>query len=216
MTTRYGNPEVIKKKYATDITTKSNKKFNLTKANPVNKEASYNKPTLKITLPSEPSLRVTHIPLEKEIEMIPTTTLSTDTYKYNLLNFIDIVKLIEGRPGFKGKSYFLEDLKHLATLLNLFKNEKPKRYFIDVIIEEMTNAFGKEPNLIADVKMLKVDEIKKIKYIENLFTKHHISEPTKTNVINNIKMIIKKYYTSDDLIRQVINQIENEWKPQKK
>lgn len=207
---KFGNPELLKKKYGDLKKTEINKDVLYERANPVRVK----KQELKITLPSQPSLILPSIKIEEE-EINPIDTVTTDTYKHNLLNFIDTDKLVEGRPGFKAKSYFLKELQHLAKLLNIFKNEKNKIYFIEKIQHEIEEAFGEEQNLIADIKELTIDEIKKYKPIEKLFIKHHIAEPTKTDLLSNIKRTIKQYYTSDELVQQVINEIEKEWKLKK-
>jgi hypothetical protein len=208
MTARFGYPELLKKKYGTLITPSTSNIIK--KSTPVNVNATFNITPLKITLPSEPSLATQSKILTEETKI---NVKSVDNYKYNLLNFIDTSKLIEGRPGFKSKSYYLKELQLLAKKLDLFKNENPKSYFITQIGEAIKQAFGGEPNLIADIKKLTVEEVKKIRNIELLFTKHHITEPTKTELLNKIKVTIKKFYTSDDvLIQQIINTIENEWK----
>ncbi len=206
MTARYGNPDILKKKYGQHEPSK--KKINMEKTSPTNPKATFN--GFKITLPSEPSLIVESKRIEDTV-IAPTKQMSVDNYKNNLLNFIDTSKLIEGRPGFKSKSYFLEDLKHYAKLLNIFKNEKPKSYFIEKINEEIVKSFGDKPNLVADIKAMTIDEIKIIKNMENLFIKHHIAEPTKTDLLKNIKYTIKNYRTSNELVQQVINVIEQEW-----
>lgn len=208
MTARFGNPELLKKKYG-NLQPPSTSKI-IKKSTPINVNATFNIMPLKITLPSEPSLATQSKMLIEETKI---NVQPIDNQKYNLLNFIDTSKLIEGRPGFKAKSYFLKELQHLAKKLDLFKNEKSKPYFIEQISEAIKQAFGNEPNLIADIKNLTVEEVKKIKNIELLFTKHHITEPTKTELLNKIKVTIKKFYTSDDvLIQQIVNTIENEWK----
>lgn len=207
MTSKFGNPDILKNKYG-ELNVVSKPK-NIKKSQPINPKAIFNKESLKITLPSEPSLTTHIIIFEEENKIISNVT---DYQKYHILNFIDTSKLIEGRPGFKSKSYFLEELKYLAKILKIYKNEKPKSYFIEAIKKEINDEFGEEPNLIADIKKLTLDDVKKIKNIEQLFIKHNIAEPTKTTVINNIKNTIKKYYTSDTLVNQIINSIENEWK----
>lgn len=208
MTARFGNPDLLKKKYGSLIQPSSTNIIK--KTTPINVNATFNIAPLKITLPTEPHLMTQTLITDEETKITLTTI---NNQKYNLLNFIDVSKLIEGRPGFKAKSYFLKELQHLAKKLDLFKNEKSKPYFIEKISEEIKKSFGDEPNLIADIRNLTIEEVKKIKNIELLFTKHHITEPTKSELINKIKATIKKFYTSDAvLIQEIINTIENEWK----
>lgn len=209
MSTRFGNPELLKKKYGDLKKKEADKAILYERAHPV----KVKKQELKITLPSEPSLILPSVKVVEEVEINPVDTITTDTFKHNLLNFIDTSKLVEGRPGFKAKSYFLKELQHLAKLLGIFKNEKNKIYFIEGIQKELKEAFGEEPNLIGDIKELSIDDIKKYKPVEKLFIKHHIAEPTKTDLLGTIKRTIKQYYTSDELVQQVINEIEKEWKP---
>jgi hypothetical protein len=211
MTARFGNAKLLEQKYGK---LSENKPMKYEKSAAINKNATFNK-ILKITLPLEPSLAIVSEPMEMIKEVGSTKEITIDNYRHHLLNFIDISKLIEGRPGFKSKSYFLEDLKHLSRLLGIFKNEKNKGYFIEKIQDEIKKEFGQEPNLVSDIKNLSEEDLKNMKIIQQLFTKHRIVEPTKTDLLSKVKYIIKKYYTSTELTQQVINVIEKEWMPVK-
>jgi len=209
---RFGNPELLKQKYGNLENKEVNKELLYKKADFVKQK----KHELKINLPSHPALILPSQKVTEQMEINPVDKITINSYKHNLLNFIDTSKLIESRPGFKGKSYFLDELKHLSRLLNIFKNEKNKGFFINAIENEIKNEFDDNLNLVGDIKELSLDDIKKYKKIEKLFIKHHIAEPTKTDLLSRIKMTIKKYYTSDELVQQIINEIEKEWKPIKK
>jgi hypothetical protein len=207
---KFGNPKLLKEKYG-ELSSQNDNKIIYEKA----KQTTKIKQELKITLPDKPSLILPSIKITEEIEINPIDKTTTDSYKNNLLNYIDVSKLSEGRPGFKSKSYFLSDLIHLSKLLGLFKNEKNKGYFIEKIKDEIKNNIG-DTNLVGDIKELSNDDVKNFKNFQNLFKKYHISEPANTKILNNIKSTIKKYYTSDDLVQEVINVLEKEWKPVKK
>jgi hypothetical protein len=207
---KFGNPKLLKEKYG-ELSTQKDNKIIHEKAKQITKI----KQELKITLPDKPSLILPSIKVFEEIEINPIDKSTTDSYKHNLLNYIDVSKLNEGRPGFKSKSYFLSDLIHFSKMLGIFKNEKGKGYFIEKIKDEIKNNIG-EINLVGDIKELSNDDVKDFKNIQNLFNKHYIAQPDYTKLLNNIKSTIKKFYTSDAIVQEVINVLEKEWKPVKK
>ena len=180
----------------------------ITKKIGVNKNATFNQ-MVKITLPLEPSTLITNTE-QPTVTVVKEHNVKGST-KLDLLNFIDITKLKENRSGFKIKSYALDDLKNLARLLEVFKNDKPKLYFLDKVREEMDKVFNNDNNLIADIRLLNNDEAKQIKNIVKLFDKHDISEPTKTELLKKIKETIKAYRTTDDMVNIIIEVIERQW-----
>lgn len=197
MNVKFGNVKTLKQKYGEYEYHPQT--YQMIKAEPV-----YQYSDVKITFPTEPHLLMMK---EKIIEKVETITTTIDYKKINLLNFIDMDKLIEARPG-KVKAYYLDDLKNISKLLNVFKNDRPKSYFIEQITEQMNTMFGNNPNLIKDLKNL---DTKDINVIASLFDKHYISEPTKTDVLSRIKITINKYFNNTDLTNQIIKTIESEW-----
>ena len=208
---KLGDPEKLSKKYGVYTPLTSSKTF--VKKTGVNKNATFNQMT-KITLPLEPTTLITNVE-EPSVTAVKEHNIKGNT-KLDLLNFIDITKLKENRSGFKIKSYFLDDLKNLARLLDIFKNEKGKLYFLEKIKEEMDKVFNEDNNLIGDIRELSNDEAKQIKNMTKLFNKHDISEPTKTELLNKIKETIKEYRTSDDMVNIIIEVIERQWVEHKK
>ncbi|HSW76898.1 MAG TPA: hypothetical protein VLG50_07620 [Candidatus Saccharimonadales bacterium] len=194
-----------------------------TKLKPININAAYQPKPLFITLPHEPHLLQQPITIQPVVQPVSVqhvvqqqpTIISKEDHRLDLLNFIDIDKLTEGRSG-KNKSYFLNDLKELAKKLNLFKNQTAKQYFVNEIKNALIHTFDRDPNLIADIKKLDDQKIKHLKTIEELFVKHHISKSTTTSLLFKIKSTLKKFSTSTQLQDHVIETIENEWKPVKK
>src|SRR5687768_172558 len=126
---KLGDREQLSKKYG-NINTKpvaTARSQRQIKKTAVNQNASFNQMT-KITLPLEPSTLIKNME-EPTVTVVKEHNIKGST-KLDLLNFIDLTKLKENRSGFKIKSYALEDLKHLGRLLEIFKNERPKSYFL--------------------------------------------------------------------------------------
>lgn len=207
LTTRFG----LLKKSTTNILSQ--------KTQAVNPKATFQTPQWQMTLPLVPKLLVSPVPIDnvvitKEIEK-EELPAALENKTLTLLNFIDVDKLSSGRQTSKQSSYSLEDLKELSKQLGVFKTAKPKPYLIEQIKLQLDNVLKGEPNLIHDIKKLNEDEIRNIKTIEKLFEKHFVSPKTSTDVIKKITKTLKKYSTSTELNRQVIQTIENEWQPVK-
>lgn len=207
-TYKLGDPTQLTKKYGVYKPAQNVQKTAFVKKTGVNKNATFNVND-KITLPLEPSTLIVNNE-QPTINIVKETNVKGNT-RLDLLNFIDIAKLKENRSGFKIKSYDLKSLSHLARLLDIFKNEKPKLYFLEKIKEEMDKVFNNDNNLIADIKELSNDQAKQIKNITKIFNKHDISEPTKTELLYKINILIKDYRTTDDMVNIIIDLIEHQW-----
>src|SRR4029078_11024451 len=107
----------------------------------INIDAPFQKKIFTITLPLTPSLQITPIKVEEKVvvEKIIDKNLQ-------ILNFIDVNKLVEGRAGGKVKTYSLKELIALSTLLNLEKSQS-KKVNIENIKKHLYKIFGDQPNL---------------------------------------------------------------------
>lgn len=232
---RFGNEEALRTQWGPLRQNESTIIKNKTR--PVNPKASFNtKSTLvtnrivtTITLPTAPALRM---PARIDIIPVPSPNGEIETkevlaindklkhaqedQKLDLMNFIDVDKLHAGRTTTKNASYKLNAIIKLVKELNLFKNNKNKEYFIDVLKEELNKTFHQEKNLVGDLKALDDDDIRDIQIIKNLFKKQFISQKVTDDLLIKIKKTLKDYSTSTDLQNQVVNVIEKTWMPKEK
>ena len=224
MTYRLGDINQLSQKYG-DIT--PNNDYTITKSItnkyiPINKKATFQERKslipFKITLPTEPSLlkKSTIVPTTVFYPEVETTfIIDKKSHIRELLNFIDLDKLTEKRPGIYRGSYLLEELKFLMKELELTTTNKSKSNIISII----KNTISKEltgNNLISDIKLVKPKNLTKIKILKNLFDNHNISQSTQKKLLSIIEKKINDYRTTTDLTPIIIKVIEQQWLPTKK
>ncbi len=190
----FGDPESLQKKYGP--LKHASISFNVP-SNPINVNASFQKKDAFITFPLQPSFQV------KPMETVTTTVVQGEDKVLELLHFIDVDKLIEGRAGGKIKTYSLINLKTLSQRLKLPKDQS-KLINIENIKKEMVKSFGDQPNLIGQLKtkdFYTLTELKKMLSDINLDT------------TNRLLANLKKKHGNKIPVENIVQELELEWLP---
>lgn len=178
----------------------------------INKNASFqqlNQKEVKIVLPDYPTTIITN-QVKKEIipeNIVVRQTTQEDQLDVNdLLNFIDVDKLLDIKQSKNVHVYELYQLKDLSKKLKINFSNVNKKVIIERIKDKLNDQFHGQPNLIGHLKQLSDKELK-LNTISHAFDLYHISNEKKTELLNQIKKILNV----KDTISFIIKTIEAQW-----
>lgn len=179
---------------------------------PVNKSALFQNKNFTITLPTEPAVTISNKNKELNVQTNIIVQEEEKEIKHNvleLLNFIDVNRLLNQKKSKHSDIYELSDLKKFAALVNINFNNIKKGQLIDAIKQKIKENIG-GPNLIDHLRDLNPKLAPKtlLKHIDVLMDKHEISENKKEAILSIIKDQLKLQV---DPIKYVIHVLENEW-----
>jgi uncharacterized protein YdiU (UPF0061 family) len=179
---------------------------------PINKDATFQKKPLKITLPLTPTTLIKNtnkkpVEIEKNI-IVKQENLVVKNSITDLLNFIDVDKLVDTKSSRYSDTYELKDLKNLAKDLGMSYNNINKKALIDKIKDLLNKTFNNQPNLIGDLKAL---ETLTPTNIEQLLITHRISRD-KAHMINTEVSTILKRKDDVEKLKSIVRLLEMEWK----
>lgn len=171
-------------------------------------------PAITITLPLSPITRIVNHQKETVIEsniIVHQDAVEVKGSVLDIVNFIDVEKIIDAKKSKNTNVYELKNLKNFAKTIEINFNNIKKNILIQNIKSKIDDYLHGDNNLVYDIKHLnkKLSNEKLYDQIDILFDKHHISENKKSTLLPLIKTQLK---ASDvNKLDHVIHILEKEW-----